>query len=1451
MGKAVNKPKQATPATASAKAPPPVAPPVRVPPLFRAIDWLTLAITVAVVWTTYFVMLATELTLEDSGELVTGSFYAGIPHPPGYPVWTMYSWLWTTLLKVGSIEWRVAVGQATSGALACGLIALMVSRGSSMLMEGIEELKNMTGRWENAICIVSGCVAGLLVGYDGFMWGESVVVNRIAVFSVPWFMMVLLCLLRWIYAPHQTRYIYWALFLYGICITTHQSLLVASIGIEVTLAAGNPRLGRDVFLGNFVIYMIYNLVLLATGQQIFQNIAAKPGLLILFHAVGLGSLIVSGWLAVWTKTKGIEIGRNLALLAAVGSFVLMFLYSGKDSGLFVAFGVAGVAAVGLFIYLAWKTWHLGREWLVVTIMGLLWILGVSFYFYMPVSGMTNPPMQWGYPRTVEGFFHALTRGQYEQPSPTNVFADPGRFIGQLGMLIGGTADEYTWVFILIALVPFLFFFKLQKRERVWLICLTAIYLCVGVLLLILLNPSPDLASSDLIKVFLISSHTIVAILIGYGLALIAAYMATHYQRFRRWGLLGGGVATLLALYSLMNTTAKHYFGSSGQIRLSWLPEWVGQTFTFGPKGQVSFSELPHWIAQAFAKDQYGLPIFAGLILVGLAFVFTLALLAYRSRAPLLIALALFTAMPLCSALSHWFSSEQRDHWFGYWFGHDMFTPPFKGADGKPLYPEMTKDAILFGGTDPGRFCPTYIIFVESFTPHDCQPVQDQKFDRRDVYIITQNALADGTYLCYLRAQYNRSKQIDPPFFQELLRSAKEKELNYKTNLLARLVSPLDRVFMDLGARVEKRRRTFTSWFTDKDFTDLPAFAAKLRPAANQDPLSKWLYENFSKETQDLVAGSQSDPARLRKALEKDLNWLLDRDLQIKKSLKAKQQEKDAVDEEIADDSNSERLRQKQEQLAKEIADLSKAEPLFTASHFQKVKLSDYILRFVAQDPQSDTRIRLNRLLLEEAYPKEIARSLGGVYPDREIYIPSPDDSQHCFNDYLEDARRRMQLNQLRPGEDVHVADNRVQVGGQVAVMSINGLLCKVIFDNNPENEFFIEESFPLDWMYPYLTPYGVIMKINRQPLTELSEDVFKRDHEFWKQFSTRLIGDIIDYDTPIKQVVEWIEKTYLRHDFTGFKGDRKFIRDKDAQKSFSKLRSSIGGIYAWRIGAGQSACPAEYRPKTNEEFQRMLKEADFSFLQSFAFCPYSPEAVFRYIHLLTQFNRVDDALLIAETCLKLDPYNGQVSDLVDRLREAKKQEHQVDQFRSNLQRLEDEVQKNPANSRAALSLAAAYLQAQQTNRAMDMLDRVVKQTNVEATVLVAAAQTYLQMRQTNHATEIFDRVVKQTNPDVTAVAVVAQTYAQLDNLPKLEVTLEKLVALAPDQPETWYDLAALKGVMGNSGDALQALRHAVELSNERLKHDPKARNLIEEARKDQRFDVIRLLPEFQQLIPTK
>ncbi len=1188
----------------------------KVPPLFRRVDWLALALTFGVVFISYLITLSPELTLEDSGELCTGSFYAGIPHPPGYPVWAIYSWLWTVLLPMGNVAWRVAVGEAFAGAVACGLLALMVSRGSSMLMEGIEELKGMTGKWEQAICLVSGVVAGLLVGYDSIMWSESVAVNRICVYSVPYFLTMLILTLRWIYAPHQYRYLYWALFMYGLSITTHQSLMVASIGLEVLITVRSPKTGRDIFLGNFVIYLIMSMQYWVTGSFIFANIA-KGGMFVLFNLVGWGSLVIAVWLAI--RTRGIL-----------------------------------------------------TEWLPVTIMGALCILGVCFYFYEPLSGMTDPPMQWGYPRTVEGFFHALSRGQYEQPSPTNFFVEPGRYFMQLGMLVKQAAEEFTWVNIFIALVPFFFLLRMKKRERCWLIGLSAIYLCVGVLLMDLMNPTPDKASADLIKVFFTSSHTVIAAFIGYGLALVLAYMATHYQQFRRWGLIGGAVAAGLALFVFASETAEAYRGEAGISGVGDLFSWIGQ--------------LPHWIGRAFAPQQYGLAVFAGLLLLVLPFIFIVALLVYRDRAPLLITLGLFALMPVHSAMSHWFNSEQRNHWFGYWFGHDMFTPPYN------IYPEMARNAVLFGGTDPGRFCPTYMIFCESFIPHKDQPVEDQKFDRRDVYIITQNALADNTYLDYIRAHYNRSTQKDPPFFQELLRTTKEKELNYKTNLVAQIAYQLlDKPFTKLGARVEARRRA------------------------------------------------------------------------------------------------------------------------------------------------------------------------EGVYPPKEICTPSTEDSQICFNDYLMDAQRRLDHDMrlehdmrapteakllkpgeptyrlIKPGEDVHLDGNRVSVAGQVAVMAINGLLTKVIFDKNPGNEFYVEESFPLDWMYPYLTPFGVIMKINRQPVAEITDDIVAKDHNFWSKYSERLTGNWITYDTKVEDVARFVETVYLQKDFSGFtnsagqfvkfSGDRKFIRDKDAGKAFSKLRSSIGGIYDWRINNSKS--PAEQ--------QRMIKEADFAFKQAFAFCPYSPEAVYRYVQLLANLRRVDDALLVVNTCLKLDPYNSAMDGLRQSLENAKQANPTA-----AAPTAPTAPASAPAPSEGVLPPAATASIA-----AMEK-DFTAHPDNFQSGFNLA--MNYLQAGEKDNALGVMDKILDSPKLDPSAAVAIAQLANELGDNGRLEKSLQALTRVAASSPEAWYDLTALQAHLNKTNEAVLSLVRMVAANQQRLMQNPNASNLILTARADDRLAPLRKTPQFWALI---
>src|SRR5262249_50761353 len=155
--------------------------------LFRDIDWITFGATTLLVFIGYYLTLAPDLTLEDSGELAVGSFYAGVPHPPGYPVWTLFTWLFTVIFPFSNVAWRVALASAVSGALACGLVGLLVSRGSSLVLEGIGDLKNIDRRYESAFCMLSGSVAALLFGFNGFVWSQSVIVE-VYPFSVLSFM---------------------------------------------------------------------------------------------------------------------------------------------------------------------------------------------------------------------------------------------------------------------------------------------------------------------------------------------------------------------------------------------------------------------------------------------------------------------------------------------------------------------------------------------------------------------------------------------------------------------------------------------------------------------------------------------------------------------------------------------------------------------------------------------------------------------------------------------------------------------------------------------------------------------------------------------------------------------------------------------------------------------------------------------------------------------------------------------------------------------------------------------------------------------------------------------------------------------------------------------------------------------------------------------------------------
>jgi hypothetical protein len=248
---------------------------------------------------------------------------------------------------------------------------------------------------------------------------------------------------------------------------------------------------------------------------------------------------------------------------------------------------------------------------------------------------------------------------------------------------------------------------------------------------------------------------------------------------------------------------------------------------------------------------------------------------------------------------------------------------------------------------------------------------------------------------------------------------------------------------------------------------------------------------------------------------------------------------------------------------------------------------------------------------------------------KEICVPTAADARRCFEEFTADLERR--------------AARDPTSSGQVPAMNINGLLCKFIFDKNTNRDFFVEEAYPLQWMQPNLEPHGLIFKLNREPMGKLSDEILQRDHDFWTNEIRPVIGGWLRDETSLKEVAAFVEKAFGRSDLNGFTGDTNFIRNAYTQSMFSKSRSAIAGLYDWR---------AQHVNDTAEK-NRMACAADFAFRQAWALCPYSPEAVYRFVNFLLSQNRVEDALYVAETAAALpqNKDNEQMAQLPAQLRQ--------------------------------------------------------------------------------------------------------------------------------------------------------------------------------------------------------
>lgn len=244
-------------------------------------------------------------------------------------------------------------------------------------------------------------------------------------------------------------------------------------------------------------------------------------------------------------------------------------------------------------------------------------------------------------------------------------------------------------------------------------------------------------------------------------------------------------------------------------------------------------------------------------------------------------------------------------------------------------------------------------------------------------------------------------------------------------------------------------------------------------------------------------------------------------------------------------------------------------------------------------------------LCDMTYAEYLRSSVGNA-----LSMFSPRDATAAFKEYVEDVKAG------RRGKKggVTVEAGRVSIKGVHAVMELNGILARRLVDlNKDKHSIFIEESYAIDWMYEYLTPHGLIMRLNDRPVAgPLPPDAVRADQEYWRDLEARL-----------KSIPGFKETQAARH-------------------AFAKRRSAIAGLYA---------------------HHDMNEHAESAFRQALRLCPTLPDANFGLADLLKRNGEDVRADAILATYKQKGPPEEQltrIEECLEELRQSRSNEEGED-----------------------------------------------------------------------------------------------------------------------------------------------------------------------------------------------
>ena len=500
----------------------------------------------------YIRTLTPSLSSGDNGELTTASYFLGVAHAPGYPLYVFMTKIFT-YLPFGNVAWRANAFSAFCAAVSIFFVYMIFVK---LIGQNRKTVKGF-----NPIIHIPAALTSLMFAFADNMWAQAVIAETYAM-NILQVSILLFILLIWFedvwnkaHEEHSyfgTRYLMAFGFIYGTAFGNQHIILPFGIApllfVLLVLILVNKHRYIEYLETSFISIVIFSIFIIVGGFAYLRFIMNFQSNLFFHYSIARDTNFFE---IIFKPLMNPDLFMDIIKALGDKSYLIDHakisslsdpIYPNLYKGMFVIFWPSFFMLVWFFIYkyILQKTDRFGKDHdyisgitTVYYQMLFAFLLGALVYVYMPIRARALPPLNWGQLNEPSGwenlsyFFNMLHRKQYG-----NAGADvPPDFLlhfEQVLALIRIYKTQLTLV-VLLFLIPGII--QIIRKNKPMAIFSTVCFFMYTVPLTIYVNPPANDRSMAIFDVFFLPGTLYYTMILLFGVQWYIEYANKNIKKF--------------------------------------------------------------------------------------------------------------------------------------------------------------------------------------------------------------------------------------------------------------------------------------------------------------------------------------------------------------------------------------------------------------------------------------------------------------------------------------------------------------------------------------------------------------------------------------------------------------------------------------------------------------------------------------------------------------------------------------------------------------------------------------------------------------------------------------------------------------------------------------------------------------------------------------------------------